>query len=207
VLEDSTGGTPHRSVTSSSLLSFGSWSLSEPSLTVTDYIFKILRSINEAILLGLAFATNALEACTTKRLLREVGCTPAPSICPEGNVRLHELCKACTLFTRCSVAPGWLDGSNPHSDWPPRERYRLCTVAHLRRLNERCHFCTALYYFVLRLESSTFGKVGTLDNRWLYLCIQPDHKPWKQGSVQFSARLYPQELHFKAFELHLLAGM
>jgi hypothetical protein len=176
------------------------------TLVYTSKTFRFTKkAVQEAVYLVGASATNALEACTTTRLLPDIGGTSTSTTCPEGNVRLHELCKACTLFTQRSVAPSWLDGSNPRSDWPSRENYRLCTVGHLRRLNGLCHFCTALYFFVSRLLSS--GKVGNVDKSWLYLCFVPYHKPWEHDSVQLVARLYPQGLHVKSFDLRLLAGM
>jgi hypothetical protein len=148
--------------------------------------------VQNFIYLGLATASNALEACTPKRLLCDVGSASAPTICSEDNVRLHELCKACTLYTQRSVALSWLDGSKSRSDWPPRERYRLCTVAHLRRLNGRCHFCTSLYHFVSRWVSH-WGVTENVHKSWLYLRIWPHHKPWEYGWVQLSASLNPDD--------------
>ncbi|OWY42127.1 HET-like protein [Alternaria alternata] len=92
----------------------------------------------EDVYLSLASATNVLEARTTERPLHDERHASAPTTCPEGYARLHELCEACALFTKRSVALSWLDGSKPHSDSPPRERYRLCTQLRLilSRLDE-----------------------------------------------------------------------
>jgi hypothetical protein len=167
--------------------------------------------IQETLRLGIGHATNSLEARTVRQLLHDVGRTSAlghasaPVICPEDHVKLHELCKACKLFTQRAVALKWLDDSIPHSNWPPRERYRLCTVAHLQRLNGRCHFCTTLYYFVARLKS--YGSDGDLDNNWLYFDILQGHKPWEHGYVELVASLYPRHLYVKKLDLCLQEGM
>lgn len=158
-------------------------------------------AIQKHVYLGLASATNAVEGFTTKELLPGVGCASAHSECPKGNVRLHELCKACTLFSRRTVALGWLDGSHPHSDWPPRKRYRLCTVAHLRRLNGRCHLCTALYYFVSRAAAEN------ADTSWVYLEIGNFPEPWKHDSIRIDASLTSSVMDVGSFNLYLLAGM
>jgi hypothetical protein len=177
--------------------------------TLVDYISKTLRSIKDAtqesIYLSLASITNALEACTTERLLRDVGRASAPSDCPEGNVRLHELCKSCTLFSQRSAALSSLDDSNSRPDWPPQQRYRLCTVAHLRRLNGRCHFCTILHSLVSRLIS--LGIVKIVDKSWLDLCILPHKTPWEHNSIRLDALLYPSGLFVGSFDLRLFEGM
>jgi hypothetical protein len=170
-----------------------------------DHIFQTLNYTKDAIHLGLASATDAPEIRTTKRLLRDVGRASSPSERSEGNVRLHELCEACTLFSQQSVTMSWLDDRKCHSDWPPQECYRLCTVAHLRRSNGHCHLCTALYYFVSQMKS--FGTVRIGDKSWLYLDIVSNHKPWEHGSVQLTARLSPGGHFVKTFDLCLLAGM
>lgn len=180
----------------------------QPFYRLRDYIFQTFNytknAIREPIYLGLESATDALEIRTTKRLLRDVGRASSPSECPEGNVRLHELCKACKLFTRRSVTLSWLDGCKRRSDWPPRECYRLCTVAHLQRFDGSCHFCTALYHFVSQVKSLGTVKIG--DKSWLYLSIVNDHKPWEHNSVQLTARLFPGRHFVKTFDLCLLAG-
>jgi hypothetical protein len=171
----------------------------------------------EDVYLSLASATNVLEARTTERPLHDERHASAPTTCPEGYARLHELCEACALFTKRSVALSWLDGSKPHSDSPPRERYRLCTVAHLRRSNGHCHFCTVLHFFVSRLLSPR--KVEDSDKSWLYIRILSDHEPWEHGSVRLFASLQRsnskaerslyslQRTFVKTFDLCLLAGM
>ena len=139
-----------------------------------DYASKALQFTKKAFDLSVASTTNVLKARITRAFLHNVGRASDPT-CPEGIVRLHQLCKACTLFTQRSVALSWLDDSNPRTDWPPQERYRLCTVAHLQRLNGRCHFCTVLYTFVGRVREP--GRHWDIDKSWLYLEIQDDHKP------------------------------
>lgn len=159
----------------------------------------------EDVYLSLASATNVLEARTTERLLHDERHASAPTTCPEGYARLHELCKACTLFTQRSVALSWLDSSKPRSDWPPRERYRLCTVAHLRRFNGECHFCTVLHFFVSRLLSPK--KVEDSDKSWVYLKISRYREPWVYNSIRFDASLYPRHEFLGGFDLCPLAGM
>jgi hypothetical protein len=180
-----------------------------------DYISKALRStkntIQNPIYFGLASATNVLEARTTERLLRDERHASAPGECPEGNVRLHELCKACTLFTQRSVDLSRVDGSNYDSAWLPVERYRLCTVGHLRRLNGRCHLCTALYYLVSRSTSS--GPVGSVDRNWLYLSVWQYRTSEENGSANLQIYIRPCASGFLAtsyvgaLDLCLLEGM
>jgi hypothetical protein len=183
---------------------------------LTDYVYKIIHSpkdaIQEPIYPSLASATDAAEAHPTERLSSDVGRASTPTTCPEGTVRLHVLCESCTLFAQHSVTLSWLDGSNPHSYRPPRERYRLCTVAHLRRLDGRCHLCTALCFFV----SSWISRheiTENVDKSWLYLGIWSGYKPWEHDSLQLSASIdrssvgsYSNSNTVKRFDLCLLAG-
>ncbi|KAF7677344.1 hypothetical protein GT037_004203 [Alternaria burnsii] len=173
----------------------------ELSYALNYYISETKDVIRKPIYLGLASATNALEACTTNRLLRDVGRSSAPSICPEGNVRLHELCKACALFAQRSVALNWLDRSNPRTAWPPRGRYQLCTVAHLRRLNGHCHLCTICYFLVVKSSWTP----GDLYNNWIYLEILPWRQHWQDSSIVLNASLYPSRGIVGQFSLSLLA--
>lgn len=198
--------TSHESDTAHSLIK-----TKKLSYTLKHKIARNLRgpkyAIQEAFYLRLASVTNALEARTAKLLLRDVGRASAPNECPEGNVRLHDLCKTCTRFSQHSVALRWLDDSNPHSNRPPRERYRLCTVTHLRRWNGRCHFCTSLYFFVSWFQRVIPRRLENWDKEWLYLYIDPDCKPWEHGSVRLDVWLYPRDVLIKTFDLRRLAGM
>lgn len=149
-----------------------------------DYISKTLRSTKDAIQGAIYPSLASATKC---------------------NVTLHELCKSCKLFAQRSVALSWLDGSHPHSDWPPLESYRLCTVAHLRQLNGRCHFCTILHFFLSRLIS--LGILETVDKSWLDLRILPNKTPWKHDSIRLDALLYPSNLYVGSFDLCLFGGM
>lgn len=165
-----------------------------------------MEHISRAVHSVFASAMNRTEARNKKDLLNDAGRTPFPSEYPEGSVTLHKLCNACITFTQSSRAIKWLDESQFDSPWPPRVDHRLCTVAHLRRLNGHCHLCTILYFYVTHTRTYQ-DQAQDLDKQWLYLDISSVWKPSEHGSIKLIARLYPTHDHVTTFDLRVLEGM
>jgi len=64
-----------------------------------------MQRVSKAVHPVVASAGNALEARSPKNLLDKVGRNMPASACPNGAVKLHELCELCTMFAEPSVCP------------------------------------------------------------------------------------------------------